>query len=89
VEFLEEIFSETELPALPFLGNPSVSRHKRRAGMYMLRPFLRVLATPLLPLVILVVVALAGMPAAIVLFVARLVVAVTAFVPSVLAFSRR
>ena len=57
--------------------------------MYMLRPFLRVLATPLLPLVILVVVALAGMPSAIVLFVARLVVTVTAFVPSVLASSRR
>jgi hypothetical protein len=34
-------------------------------------------------------VALAGMPATIVLFVARLVVAVTAFVASMLALSRR
>jgi hypothetical protein len=39
--------------------------------------------------VVLVVVALAGMPAAIVLFVFRLVVAVAALVPGVLAFSRR
>jgi hypothetical protein len=47
------------------------------------------LDTLLLPLMILVVVALASMPTAIVLFVARLVMAVTAFVASVLASSRR
>jgi hypothetical protein len=49
----------------------------------------KVLDTLLLPLMILVVVALASMPTAIVLFVARLVMTVAAFVPSVLASSRR